>query len=238
VFHLLSQTPEDRAYWSKITRSLSLADPVVNYARRVGFLEGYSIYLIMRGDRFYRADREIGPAVQNGEDLGVIAPLDTIHYTQMNRNLYKLPEEYARVHRLKVVGKSEIVSGLENKVYRGTTAGQSGSDSKYMALVKSEGHSFWIRHNSESIHRSIAARKNRKYYLGLSYLSTPGTERLPVNDPDRVILREQNNIPRLLINHYSYLMTLPGNVMDPEDLWFFLVETEEVKNVGESRDIR
>ncbi len=237
-FHLLEQKPEDRAYWSSVSRRMNAQDPETVYGRRVGFLQGYSVYLIMKGDRFYRADREVGPAIQNGEEPVPLTPLDTIHYKAADRNLHRLPEEYARIHKLKVTGLSRIISGLENKVYRAAISGQSGAESVYMALIRSGENSFWIRLNSESAYRGIAARRGRRYYAGLSFLKSPGTERLPLNDPDRIIIREQNNVPALLINNYNHIMTLPADLIDPEDIWFLPAETEEVKHVRESRDIR
>lgn len=240
LFCMPSQSQADRLEWLRLSRALRLEDPSVLYGRRVGFLEGFSIFLIQSGARFYRADRDVTTEIR-GASLNVqdLTPVETIRFEASTLNLNDLPESYAKAENLRFDRHlGPVISGIEKKVEEAVLSGTTAETAKYAALLRNQGASFWARFRDTSIYDSLKDSSGRTAYVGLSLRpsSDPG-ERLE-NDPDVFYIREQSRVPRLFIASWADLLRLPTGSIDEEDVWFFLSEIRDVKDVGGGHDIR
>lgn len=239
LMQLYGQRQDGRQEWERLARTIGLDSPVVYYGRRVGFLQGFSIFMLQAGSRFYRADTDIGASLQEQKlDLDTIPELSTVAFDRSDLNLDALPYQYAKVERLKVVGLGPLVSGLESKIADAALSGTTEESAPYRALVKNGNISFWINVGDAGTARTLQNLTGETLYLGLHF--RPGaTATEPItNLPDPIYVRKQGEVPRLLINNRAHLVRLPAKSVRPGDVWFLLVRIEEVKDASGSRDIR
>ena len=239
IFSLSGQTQGDRLEWSRIARTLDLPDPATLYGRRVGFLEGHSIFLVMSGPRFYRADHDLTAAIlRNDVDIASLIPLTTVRYPKHTLNLTDLPKEYARFHKLRVGGLGKIASGLETKIEHAVLEGTGSGRAPYRVLVKQGESGFWIRLTDEKLFEEMKKSRGKSLYVGLRFRHDPNVAEKLVNLPEDVFLRTPAETPRLFINQHSHLLSLPSAMVRPEDIWFLLVEFKDFQDARRQSDIR
>lgn len=236
LLSLAGQDQESRLEWARLSRSLGLGDPAVAYGRRVGFLDGFSIYLVQTGGRFFRADKDVTPdIIRNNPRMEDLRAIETVQYPRGSLNLTDLPSKYAETERLKLGGLGPIVSGLEQRLQKEIRIGSPTKAGSARVLLKNQGQSFWISVSGDSA-RELSMSRGKSLYVGMSLkMEDRGGERL-ANDPDRVYIKAQGNVPRLLTVGWGDL--LEARSINPEDIWFVLSEIKEVRDGTESHDIR
>ncbi|HMU84323.1 MAG TPA: VWA domain-containing protein [Leptospiraceae bacterium] len=233
LFQLQGQTPKDQAEIRRLSTMLRLTPPSVAYGRRAGFVEGFSLFLIQYGGRYYRADRDATAEIQSGTlDLSRLAPVETIHYTEEELQLKNLPAAYAKHENLRLVGTGPVISGIEVRVKQAVEVRGEEVASVHRALVKHEGQGLWIRIADDGTANSLKKWKGQKLYAGLSF-TREGRELF--NDPSRVYLKTQGDVPRLLITTKDNLQR--ASHVSPEDVHFLLCEVVDVQGPGQG-DLR
>lgn len=209
------------------------------YGRAVGFLEGFSIFIIRSGLHFFRSDRNVRNEIERGGiDLRSLVPLDLIHYRKEQLNLDSFPEAYASLNRLKVTGMGPIVSDLEFRLHNLVTQNETTSHAPYSILLKNGGHSFWINVKRLKDVKTIEELSDRSFYIGLRFKKSRNGENRLVNDPDSIVIKRQKDVPRLLINNMENLLRIPNHSVRSEDIWFLLVSVKDIKDDKGNRDIR
>lgn len=232
-----SQKLDDRLEWERLSRTLSLPDPFVVYARRIGFLEGYSILLIMRGPRFYRLGRDARSEIFANRVPADAIPIETIRFGGKILNLNDLPAEYAKSEKLRMAGADPVISGLEKKLTDEILSGAQNARASGRVLLKNGGRSFWISVSDRKIFNSLKDSKGKMYYVGLRLRSGGARAEGPENLPGSVYIRRAGDVPELMINSWDHILKVQNGLRD-SDVWFFLSEILEVRDVDEIEEIR
>lgn len=230
IFPMPTRTPDSIREWSRIERTLKLDSPTVLYGRRVGFLQGYSLYFIQNNHSFYRSDFDGSSWVQRNqlpEDR--IRPIHTVRYPRDQINLFDLPGAFAEKNRLKITGLSSIDSGLAMAIQK--EMDDTGSMSApYSALIKNAGRSFWIRLNRKEDYETLLKHEGKTVYLGIAFRqSNIGSDTIR-NEPDVLQVLSASEVPRLFINTMERLSSNQSRSVHPGVIWFLLSEIREVKN--------
>ncbi|MCE9597154.1 MAG: hypothetical protein K8S54_04225 [Spirochaetia bacterium] len=233
LFQLQGQDIKDQNEIRRLTNVLRISNPGVVYARRAGFAEGFSIYLVQYGARFYRADRDVSEEIARGtikpEEL---LPIETIHYPAEDLNLKNLPALYARRENLRLIGTSPILSGLESRIKRATEVRGEEMPALYKVLVKHEGKGFWLRLGGAAAAAQLQKSKGQSTYIGLSFRRNGNDLE---NDPSVAFPMQQAQVPRLLIATRENLLRMRNLTVD--DVYFLFCEIVEVQS-GQPEDLR
>lgn len=239
LFPLSGRQGDDLAAWRRLIETISPQTNKLVYARRLEFLEGYSLYLIVKDNRLFETRKEIGRFVLSGKidrlEAGVV---DTYRFSSNALNLQTLPDEYARRNNLHLAGTGPMISNLESLIHSVALGGTERSRSAYRVLLKNEGVGFWIGVNNASVYKRLRDLIGRKIYLGLRFRYSGESEQRIGNDPDFILIRSEGNIPRLFVNSWRRLVRLPSRRITPEDIWFLSVEIKGTQDVRRERDIR
>ncbi len=239
LFPLPSMKRKDLMEWKRISRVLGSPMPRLVSGRRVGFLQGFSIFMVQSDLSMYRADDDVtGAILQDSLNVERLTPIPLIHYTSSDLSLDTLPAAYAEVNHLKITGTGSIVTNLEKSVDQVLRKDALMEDGRYRVLLKNHGRSFWIGVNGYREYKYLKENPGRSIYVGLSFRTSEKGELHLINNPDRVVVREQQHTPRLFINTLENLKKTPDAMIRPGDLWFLLVTVLDVKDVERNREIR
>jgi hypothetical protein len=232
LFQLQGQTPDDQAEIRRISKILRLSDPGVLYGRRAGFVEGFSIFLVQNGLRFYRSERDVSGEISTGR-LGTdqLLPIETIHYKKEDLNLRNLPQAYAKRENLRLVGAGPVVSGIEGRLRTAMDLRGEEEGPLFKVLVKHEGRGMWLRISDAQAAQNLRKSKGQKLYLGLSF-DREGREL--INEPSIAYPRAQGKVPRLFVTSADNLSR--GRV-SRADVHFLLCEIMEVES-PDGQDLR
>jgi hypothetical protein len=234
MYQLASQGFSERQEWARLARSLQLEDPELVWGRRVGFLQGYSVFLAQKGNRFFRATRDLQSEIEHDRlDWSSIAPLQTEAFKRDQLNLIEMPEAYAKIEKLNISGTGALVSNMEKRAVHFATRGTARMQSPYKVLLEHDGSAFWVYINNANDFRELQIARNKQIYIGLRLMRSPEGEL--VNIPEYIYIKSQNHAPRLLINKRSHILRVPPQLIRPEDVWFFLVTVKD--SSGEGKDL-
>lgn len=232
LFQLQGQTPDDQAEIRRISKILRLSDPAVMYGRRAGFVEGFSIFLVQSGLRFYRSERDVSGEISTGRlNTEQLLPIETIHYKKEDLNLKNLPQAYAKRENLRLIGAGPVISGIEGRLRQAMDLRGEEEGPVFKVLVKHDGRGMWLRISDAQAAASIRKSKGQKIYLGLSF-DKEGREL--INEPSVVFPRAQGRVPRLFITRAD---TLSRGRVSRADVHFLLCEIVEVES-PDGQDLR
>lgn len=238
LFSLANQSYEDRREWERIARALRLADPAVVYGRQFGLLTGESLFVTLRGSRFYLADEDVRADVVAGRlNVAALEPIDTVHFRRDELNLNDLPAGYARQKNTRLTSLGAVFSSLEKRIGEAAITRVYDGGEYAPVLLKNEGLSFTIRVSDARVLERFRQLRGRKVYVGLRLHPSPGGERA-VNTPGSVYIMEQGEAPRLFVTTWAEVLRRADTALDRNEVWFFLVETLEVGDARESEDLR
>ncbi|MEQ8351971.1 MAG: VWA domain-containing protein [Leptospiraceae bacterium] len=208
-----------RLLFARLNRSLKLDSPEMTYGMRAGFVEGFSLFFIQKGDRFYVSRKDESAALRSGRlSMDSLEPVATVNLRDDRLNLSSVIQSYAKQKNIRLIGTGDLVSSLEydlGSLMSGT------SEARYKFLVKNHGSAFWIHCQSPSVAKQLErARQNRQsIYLGLQLRQGSLG---PENNPSAIFIRSAAEVPSLFIQRYSNLQS--EKTLKKQDIWFFLVE--------------
>ncbi len=208
-----------RQLFSRLNRSLKLDQPEIAYGMRAGFVEGFSLLFVQKGDRFYISRKDISSALRTGRlNLDSLEPVATVNLRDENLTLPSVIQAYAKQRNIRLIGTGDLVSSLEPGV---ESLLSGASSAKYRFLVKNHSTAFWIQCESASVARELnrARQSGETLYLGLQLKQGSLG---PENNPSLIFIRSAADVPSLFIQRYRPLQS--GNLLKKEDIWFFLVE--------------
>lgn len=232
LFQLQGQTPDDQAEIRRMAKVLRLQDPGVLYGRRAGFVEGFSIFLVQNGLRFYRSERDVTGEISTGRlNTDQLLPVETVHYKKEDLNLKNLPQAYAKRENLRLIGAGPVVSGIEARVRAAVDLHGDDPAPAYRVLVKHEGRGMWFRIADPEAARALKKSIRQKIYLGLSF-EKEGREL--INEPSVAFPRTQGRTPRLFITKSD---TLSRSAVSRSDVHFLFCEIVEVES-PDGQDLR
>lgn len=232
LFQLQGQTPDDQSEIRRISKVLRLSDPGVLYGRRAGFVEGFSVFLVQNGLRFYRSERDVSGEISTGRlNTEQLLPIETIHYKKEDLNLRNLPQAYAKRENLRLIGAGPLVSGIEGRIRTAMELRGEEEGPLYKVLVKHEGRGMWFRISDAETAKNLRKSKGQKLYLGLSF-EKEGREL--INEPSIAYPRAQGRVPRLFITNTE---TLARGRLSISDVHFLLCEIVEVES-PDGQDLR
>ncbi|MBE7436971.1 MAG: VWA domain-containing protein [Spirochaetales bacterium] len=226
LYQLASQGPTERQEWARLSRSLALENPEILWGRRSGFLQGYSVFFIHRGNRFFRANTDLKSALEQDQvDMESLIPLEMATYTREELNLLALPEAYARRNNLKLTGNGPLVTNLEKKAHMFVMRGTADMRAPYKVLLQQEGNAFWVQIADPRLYRQMSEKTGEKVFVGVHLTRNAAGEL--VNLPDSVYLYREQDVPRLFVNNWSHIMKVSGDYIQPADIWFFQATIKE-----------
>lgn len=210
-----------RKLYERLNRSLKLQSPDVVYGKRAGFAEGFSLFFLRRGNRFYMARKDVSSEIQSGNLPADLEAVATVNLNDDRLTLDSVIRAYAKQNTLRLMGTGPLISSLEQELSRISSSGPTGGK---RVLLRNQGTAFWIRCNPSTA-RMLQSRKNQgPVYVGLQLRSGPvGLE----NHPDRVYIRENKEVPALFVHTYQGLSTRKS--LKGQDIWFFLVEVVDIR---------
>jgi len=235
LFTLSSQQYDDRLEWERLARTIGLDNPSILYAKRIGFLEGFSRMLIMDGARFYTADRDVSAEILANRLPDAITPVETIRYEKNLLNLNDMPHLYAKTEKLRIAGMGRTISGLERQI-TDSVRKTIGEATHNRVLLKNKGNAFWISVADDSLYRYFKNNRGRTLYVGVRLKKVPGAL-FPENIADEVYVKNQGDVPLLFINEWRHVRSVQ-DALRPEDIWFFLSTIQDTKDATENEDIR
>ncbi len=208
-----------RQLFARLNRSLKLNQPDIYYGMRAGFVEGFSLLFVQKGDRFYISRRDISDALRTGRlTPDSLEPVATVNLRDENLTLPSVIRSYAKQKNLRLIGTGDLVSSLESGLESLMSA---SSGAPYRFLVKNQSTAFWIQCESRSVARELdrARQSGNTVYLGLQLRQgSLGLE----NNPSLIFIRSAADVPSLFIQRYHQLQS--ENLLKKQDIWFFLVE--------------
>ncbi|MCB1166455.1 MAG: VWA domain-containing protein [Leptospiraceae bacterium] len=207
-----------RAFFQRLNRSLKLKDPDVTYGMRAGFAEGFSLFFVQSGDRFYTAKKDLTSAIRSGRlNKNDLDPVATVNLRDDRLTLRSVIDSYARKNGLRLIGTGQLVSGLESSL---SALQQSASGSQFKVLLRNDGSAFWIDVESRAMVQKLMQYKSRKIYVGLQLQPGPLG---PQNHPAAIYIRSADQAPTLFLQKYDHVRA-SEKLLKKADVWFFLVE--------------
>ncbi|MCB1137567.1 MAG: VWA domain-containing protein [Leptospiraceae bacterium] len=211
-----------RTLYARLNRSLKLQDPEIIYGRRAGFIEGFSLFFVQKGDRFYVSRKDVSRFIEAGNlPADQVSPVATVNLRDDSLTLSSVIQSFAKKENLKLLGTGPLISSLENSL---ASMARGNGQSGHRVLLKNQGTAFWINCNSSTATNLRKYRGGQKIYVGLMLKKGPLG---PENHPEMVLIRSAADVPSLFIQRYDDLSS--EKLLKKQDIWFFLVEVVDIR---------
>ncbi len=246
-FPLKGQDQQSRRDYKNIARqSQAYYGSDLSYAREAFMARQAQIIFLQRGEDFFftKSRQDLRPFFQGKELPSGIQSIAKGGFAAHELQLESLPRAFARRSKDKLLrlGPYHANWHLALEHCLRSAAGRAAADKAqrhYKLLVKNHSRAFWIYADEQLFSILQRSHPQKNHYLGLHWQSQPAYAAPRIrNFSYPFYIREQSQVPQLLLWKWEEMQKLPLHHIRREDIYFMKLRFLDARDEKQKTDIR